>query len=422
MITFIFLTVLIIAICFAIMLRPLYKPQLTDALERDAQNVHFAKSRLAELNEQLAAKTIPQSDYDNLKLEIETILAQDMEMKDSTSSEAESAKKQSNAVVITLLCTLIPFAALILYQITGSPSALDPNNINTQQLPTASANGQGQDINAMVASVEQRLQENPNDSQGWTILSQTYMVLERYQEAYNANLKLLELNGESAQIYTQLADSAALVAGGVIAGQPSEYIQKALAIDPKYPQALWLAGLNAAQAGDVTQANEYWNTLLPLLANSPQQQQELRDIIAQTIGTASQTESVVANSASSTEKEVAVSNVLTVNISIAESVQSQANPNDTVFVFARAQSGPPAPLAVKRLTVAELPTQIQLSDQDAMIEQFKLSLFEDVVVVARISKSGDPIAQTGDIESVTTNTKNNNPQPIDLIISEQVVK
>lgn len=422
MITFIFLAVLIITICFAIMLRPLYKPQHTDALERDAQNVHFAKSRLAELNEQLAAKTISQSDYDNLKIEIETILAQDMEMKDVTSSEAESAKKQSNAVVITLLCTLIPFTALILYQITGSPSALDPNNINTQQRPTASTNGQGQDINAMVVSVEQRLKENPNDSQGWTILSQTYMVLERYQEAYNANLKLLEINGESAQIYTQLADSAALVAGGVISGQPSEYIQKALAIDPKYPQALWLAGLNAAQAGDVTQANEYWNTLLPLLANSPQQQQELRDIIAQTIGTASQTESVVANSASSTEKEVAVSNVLTVNLSIAESVQSQANPNDTVFVFARAQSGPPAPLAVKRLTVADLPTQVKLSDQDAMIEQFKLSLFEDVVVVARISKSGDPIAQNGDIESVTTNTKNNNSQPIDLIISEQVVK
>ena len=423
MISFILIAVLITVTCLAILVRPLLSRNNDDVITRDAQNIHYAKTRLAELNEQLASNKISQSDYDDLKLEIETSLMQDINLDNSTNIQ-QSTDKSSNAVAITLVCTLIPFAALVLYQLTGTPAALDPNNLINQQASLAPNSAEGQDINQMIATVEQRLQENPNDSQGWAILSRTYMVMERYKDSYNASLKLLELIGESAAVYTQLADASALLAGGVFAGQPSDYIQKALAIDPQYPQALWLAGLDAAQLGNVSQANKYWNTLLPLLANSPEQQQELRNIMQQTIG--AQPDEGIAKSnlsnigsAAPTETQ---SQGLTVNVSIDSAIISQSSPTDSVFIFARAQSGPPAPLAVKRLTVADLPTQIQLSDADAMIEQFKLSLFEDVSVIARISKSGNPIAQSGDIQSNTVNTKNNTQDQINLILSEIVEK
>ncbi|MBX2848289.1 MAG: c-type cytochrome biogenesis protein CcmI [Acidiferrobacterales bacterium] len=429
MLAFSLLVIFIVIVCLAILLRPLVKVkanQTNENLERNVQNINFAKTRLAELNDQLAVNAISQEDYDNLKLEIEATLAEDLDL-NQADDQPHRDSEESNGVVITLLCTVIPFSALMLYQVTGTPAALNPDNLSTQNVASEGAVAQDQDIQEMVKTVELRLQENPNDPQGWAILSRTYMVMERYQDAYNANLKLLALNGENATIYTQLADSSALMAGGKIAGVASEYIQKALAIDPNYPQALWLAGLGAAQAGNSTQAREYWETLMPLLNNSPQQQQELREIIAETMGdpapgpVVSEPEPEGESLTQTQTKDTEVAGI-SISISIAEMVLSETNPNDTIFVFARAQNGPPAPLAVKRLTVADLPTQIQLSDGDAMLEQFKLSLFEDITVLARVSKSGNPISQNGDIQSNSVNTKNDTQDTIELVISEFVVK
>jgi len=421
MISFILIAVLITIACLAILVRPLLTRKSDNVVARDAQNIHYAKTRLAELNDQLASDKITQSDHDSLKLEIETSLMQDIDLGYSADIK-ENTDNSSNAVIITLICTLIPFAALVLYQITGTPSALNSSNLISQQAPTATNSAENQDINQMVATIEQRLQESPNDSQGWAILSRTYMVMERYQDSYDASLKLLELNGPSAAVYTQLADASALLAGGAIAGQPSQYIQKALDIDPQYPQALWLAGLGSAQAGDTELATNYWNSLLPLLANAPQQQKELRDIMDQMVVSQPNTKISKPDVTNTDSAELpltstkAVSQGLIVNVAIDPEIQSQTSPSDFVFVFARAQSGPPAPLAVKRLTVADLPAQVQLSDSDAMIEQFKLSLFEDIRVIARISKSGDPIAKTGDIQSNTINTKNDSQDEINLVI------
>jgi len=90
-------------------------------------------------------------------------------------------------------------------------------------------------------------------------------------------------------------------------------------------------------------------------------------------------------------------------------------------VFARGQNGrPPAPLAVKRLNASDLPVQITLSDADAMVPQFKLSLFEDIEVTARVSKSGDPIAQAGDMQSLPVKLKNSDTKTFEVVISEIV--
>ncbi|MBT8114100.1 MAG: hypothetical protein KJP04_01885, partial [Arenicella sp.] len=85
-----------------------------------------------------------------------------------------------------------------------------------------------------------------------------------------------------------------------------------------------------------------------------------------------------------------------------------------------AQSGPPAPLAVKPLRVSDLPAEIILSDGDGMIPQLKLSAFKDIVVSARIAKSGNPVAQAGDIQSALVSTTNDHAGIIELTISEIV--
>ena len=183
-----------------------------------------------------------------------------------------------------------------------------------------------------------------------------------------------------------------------------------------------MAGLSAAQKQDNQGAIKYWQQLLPQLADSPQQQDELRALIEQAQAQLNSQKTIAnqSNDINAAEIENAPANGIKVSISIAQEVADTTKPTDLVFVFAKATKGPPAPLAVKRLTVADLPTTIYLSDADAMLEQFKLSLFDDVSVSARVAKSGNPIAQKGDIESDAVKVKNNTKEQTSLVISSEI--
>ena len=273
----------------------------------------------------------------------------------------------------------------------------------------------------MVNALEQRMQANPDDVEGWTMLARTYAAMSRYSDAVSANKHLLEIAGENPDTLAALADATALSSEGSLAGEAMQYVERALELDAQHPHALWLAGLNAAQTGESVQARKYWNDLLPLLADQPEQQRELLAVMAQAFGenpaplAAANQESP--NSNLSSEDPIADRpSGLSVYVSIADSLKAKTTDNDLVFIFARAVQGPPAPLAVKRLRVKDLPTKVQLSDSDSMVAQFKLSMFEQVTVSARVARSGNPVAQAGDFQSATLQTSNSEPTTIELLI------
>ena len=85
-------------------------------------------------------------------------------------------------------------------------------------------------------------------------------------------------------------------------------------------------------------------------------------------------------------------------VKISAALKSKASPDDTVFIFARAASGPRMPLAILRKQVKDLPITFELNDSMAMNPAMKLSNFPEVVVGARISKSGNAMPQSGDLE------------------------
>lgn len=86
-----------------------------------------------------------------------------------------------------------------------------------------------------------------------------------------------------------------------------------------------------------------------------------------------------------------------VSVTLAETLQGQARPDDTLFIYARAATGPRMPLAIARLKAADLPTTVTLDDSSAMMPNMRLSAFDEVVVMARISRSGDAMARSGDL-------------------------
>lgn len=419
MTTFLFAALGITALALLIALWPLFKTRSSNSFERQAQNIHFAQERLKELEAQLANDGISADDYNALKLEIENTLADDIDIDKSPKQADPQATERSNKWLIWVLVIILPIAGLGSYWKLGTPQALQAlQALQGPALPTSS-----QDIETLVASVEARLEANPSDAQGWGVLARTYLAMGRYADAKKGFLTVMELQGESADGFVSLADATALIAGGNLAGEPSSYLERALALQPDHPQALWLAGLSAAQQNDLQRAREHWDRLLPLLANNPEQQQELREIIQQTFDESTIDPSIAGAAASDPRTAAEDSAVdqtepgISVRVSLADALQASVSPDDLVFVFAKAQNGPAAPLAVQRLKVSDLPRVLRLTDANAMMAQFKLSLFENIVVSARVAKSGNPVAQTGDIQSPLVTTTNHEPSQIELEIS-----
>jgi cytochrome c-type biogenesis protein CcmH len=409
MTSFIIAAAVITLISLGILIMPLLRTRNTVSYERQAQNIHYAKERLEELEEQLKNASISATDYEALKLEIESTLAHDIDIVNNSSDTQVAGPRRSNKMAIGLLSIFLPLSAIGFYLIVGTPEAIDPVS---QSRPSQ------EQVDNLIGDIEKRLEENPNDLEGWQIISQTYLSLGRYADAKKGYQRVLTLGGETAFAYASLADATALAASGQITEEASEYVQRALTIDADNRQALWLAGLGAAQTGEQLMAKQYWSRLIPLLDDAPQQQQELRDIIRDNFGDSPIASVPIEEPGQDT---AAIGQVgLTVTVSLSADVTELAEANDFVFIFARALQGPPAPLAVKRLRVADLPTTVTLSDSDAMVAPMMLSKFEDVVVSARVSMSGQPMAQAGDLQSATVATKNTNKETIQLNISNIV--
>lgn len=234
------------------------------------------------------------------------------------------------------------------------------------------------------------------------------MSQQDYGQAAAAFQRTYNLVGEDPSVMLSLADALTMQRNGVMTGEPEQLVLRALEITPQDTTGLWLAGIAAEQRQEFQQAYDYWTRLLPLLGNDPESSQQVRQLISEVEqrDPALQTEAVSGKS-------------LTLAVSLSDSIRHLVSESDLVFVYAKAMNGPPMPLAVKRISVLELPTQVTLRDDDAMVPTMKLSSFDQIVVGARISKTGNPVAQPGDlfieIEGVDSNDL---PPELELSISQ----
>jgi cytochrome c-type biogenesis protein CcmH len=273
-------------------------------------------------------------------------------------------------------------------------------------------------IDELLAKLETRLKSSPNDAKGWYMLGRSYMSLGRYPEAVEALRRSYELVGDQQPtVMLSYADALAMSQGGKITGKAFELIKKALELSPNDPTALWLAGLGYEEQGEHERAVRYWRQLEPMLADNPESLNEVHRLIAsaeQKLGHAVETEKVQAPIAP------ASTTAITVSVDISPVLREKANPTDTVFIFARAVSGPPMPLAVVRKQVSDLPIEVTLDDSMAMMPQMKLSSFSEVNIGARISKSGNAMPQSGDLKSADVQVNTSQIQPVKLSINSTV--
>jgi len=250
-------------------------------------------------------------------------------------------------------------------------------------------------IEEMLARLIQRLEANPNDGQGWVMLARSYLALQRYDLANAAYAKATTLVQDNPDVWADYGDALATSSGGRLVGRPAELVQRALALNPRHPKALWLAGTASFQEGDFANAIAYWERLRVLLPENSEDARIIRNNIVQARERAGEGAPPAAQT-QAPASGVVIKGVVSLDDKLAEKVA----PTDTVFIYARASEGPTIPLAVVRKQVKDLPVAFTLDDSLAMMPTLKLSNYKEVVVGARISKSGNAGRSSGDLEAV----------------------
>ena len=337
-----------------------------------------------------------------------------------------AAARPSGRLLAGLAAFALVFAAAG-YAWLGNPAALA---IAPGAPGVASVAETGQDVDkaqfeAMTQRLADRLKSQPDDAEGWAMLGRSYNVLERFPQALEAYKKVVALRPNEAQGYADMADAMGMVAGRKLDGEPEQMISRALALDPDNAKALGLAGTVAFDRGDAAGAARHWAHALAKVEPGSDMAGRLRGAVDEArkraglpplpaaaqglaatanpvlpaapvaVGTAPAAPAGQAAQAAPADASVQV------RISLAPALAAKAAPGDTVFIFARAQAGPKAPLAIQRRQVKDLPLDVTLDDSMAMSPALRLSTVAQVVIGARISKSGNAMPQPGDLQGLS---------------------
>lgn len=296
-----------------------------------------------------------------------------------------------------------------LYYYEGSPN-------------TPSGDAAGHNIEEMIEVLSARLERNPDDVDGWKMLGRSYMSTGNGAGAVQAFEKAVEL--ESAQDASTLVSlGEALLSSGQehsVSGRVASLFENALAIDPNNPQALFYGGIGAVNRGDKATAADRWERLLAL--NPPAEIEGiLRQRIAEWRGEPlSAVETPAAGPPAIAEAPAEQPGVIiSIAISLSDAAAAALPDDATVFVIARDPAQPGPPIAVARRRLAELPATVRLGDGDSMVPGRVLSGFAEFEVIARVSLSGQPVAQPGDWFG-TLDVKPAEQNSVALSISERV--
>ncbi len=284
---------------------------------------------------------------------------------------------------------------------------------------------------ALAEGLAQKLQTRPDDAEGWTMLGRSYSALGRFDDARQAFSKAMQLRPNDASALVDYADVLAVGQGNKLEGEPARLIARALQLDPNHGKGLALTGTMAFDKGDFTQAAQLWERALRNMEPGSPMAQRLQGALdearqraglpalaatpaTQAPGSTSPAGSAGSSMAGSAAASPAspapaapgalaapAAQSVQVRVSLAPALAAKASPEDTVYIFARPVSGGKAPLAIVRKQVKDLPLDVTLDDSMAMSPALRLSGAKQVVVGARISKSGNAMAQSGDLQGLS---------------------
>ena len=401
MTVFILLAAAMALVALALLTRPLWRHAGAVEPDADARAVADAREQLRQLDALSASGTLTTAQAAEARARLQQRVGQAL-----TNPPSASASEQRPAGMLSALSLFVLLVAVVGYALLGTPQALDP------AVRTARGDGGGhaitmEQIEGMTEKLAERLKQQPDDVQGWVMLGRSYAVLAKYPQAMEAFKQAMTLRPDDAALLADYADAMAVVNDRNLEGEPSRLIARALELEPDNLKALSLAGTAAFMRKDYALALRHWEKMQQVAPDSEFAKQiqggidEARRLAAASPSAPAAAAAVAGNSgmpapAAKTAAAAGAESIRGV-VKLSAALAGKAAPQDTLFVYARPAQGPRMPLAIVRKQVKDLPLQFTLDDTMAMSPAARLSSAQQVVVSARISKSGNATPQAGDL-------------------------
>lgn len=388
-------TVLILA-ALAFVLYPVFFHKPKARLETDFRNHNLLayRTRLKELDDEHEAGIHNDESYQQLKEELAGSMLDDVPEENVAQRRLPGRR---SAVVVALLAILVlPIGTYFGYQEWGSMDQVE--QFIAMQEMNAAQGDQAARMAELADQLRDRLEQSPDNADGWAMLGQTYMRIERYDDAANAYRRLAEVvsvEPDASAVALGLAAQAAYFGSeGEMTPEVTAAINAARELNPDEVNALGLMGINAFGQQNYREAIEYWKRITEVAPDHPQLA-SIRGGIDEAYRRLGETPPEQVSAA----PEQASGPGVSLRVSLDAGLQQAVKDDTVLFIFARpAAAAGGAPVAVARMTAADLPAEIRLDDRYAMSPESAISAQQDVVVVARLSRTGSVMPQPGDWE------------------------
>ncbi len=360
--------------------------------DRTALNIALYEEHIAELEAQHANGALSADQLKEGRLEADRELLDDTDV-----GRPKQSVNLGNALPL-IAALLVPVAGLGLYMYWGASEKVEL---------TLSLAEQPKTVEEMIKRLEDTVRLQPESVDAWYFLGRTYMSEQRPKEAAHAYEKTIELVGRQPDLLGQWAQALYFANGNKWSAELQSLLDEALSQDPNEATSLGLLGIAAFEDKRFQDAIDAWTQLSKSLdPQDPSYQaiqtgiERARSSLAETPQANAETNATQDTAAAEPAPATVSDYKLLIDVTISDEMLKQTSGTDTVFVFARAESGPPMPLAAKRLTVADLPASIALTDEDSLLPQLKLSSIGRVKLQASVSSSGDAMQAQWSSESI----------------------
>jgi cytochrome c-type biogenesis protein CcmH len=322
-------------------------------------------------------------------------------------------ERRLSGVAVALL---VPVLAIVMY---ASLSNWDWKEAQMEQAQAAN-------MEDAIKRLEAKLAENPKNLEGWIMLGRSYTAMGRYPRAADAFQQAYDLTqGQNVEAIIGLGEALALTDEASLTGRAGKLFETALVMAPNHPKALWYGSIASLRAGDLRQGRD---RLQLLMAQNPPE--EFRSVLERQIqdlneqlgegGQVAQAAAPPVAEGSAPSPAAGGSRSIQVAVSIAPQLQKQLSGTIPLFILARDPTAGGPPLAVQRHSSNDLPLQVELSERDAMIPARTIATVSKVLVVARLSRSGAPQQQSGDLYGEAEYDFGKNSGPLTIIIDRTV--
>ena len=384
-------------------------------------NVALYRERIEELERERDRGEVDPERYAALREDLERGL-----LSDAGGREAERAAAGSPSPGMAVaVAVAVPAASLALYLWLGSPHGVDSR---TSPRDAAATTDGVPSVEAMVASLADRLATDPDDAEGWLLLARSQVILERHDAALAGFRRAHALLGDEPALLADWAEAEAAADGNRFTAAALGRLERALEIDPDHEKALWLGGFAAAQDGRTDIAVARWERLLAIQPPDSREAAIVSELLARIRGMGSETTTATADgetdsaapATAASETGTAGGARIVVEVSLSPDLAAGTGDGEPVFVFARAPGAAGPPVAVARTVTGALPAVVVLDESSAMVPSRSLAGVERVMVTARVARSGTVTRTAGDLEGTFGPVEVADSGSVRIVISQVV--